>query len=129
MSTTDSTLRYRHNAATTVAAVIVMISGLSLATWAPYLLPLLVIPLLAAIWSWRAGTDVSRDAVTVRAAVGSRRVPWADITGFSTDAKGHVLAQLGSGSALALTAVPAADLPRIIAASGRQLLTEDRPGR
>jgi hypothetical protein len=42
-------LRFRYNSAITVAAVIVMISGLSLAGWAPYLLPVLVLPLAVAV--------------------------------------------------------------------------------
>ena len=54
---------------------------MTLGTWAPYLLPLLVIPLLVAVWGWRAGTDVGADGLTVRAALGNRRMPWSEVTG------------------------------------------------
>src|SRR5262245_56068778 len=70
------TVRFRRSSAVTVAAVIAMIAGLSLATWAPaYWLVLLVIPLAVAVWSWRSGTDVNRDGLTVKAALGRRRIP------------------------------------------------------
>jgi hypothetical protein len=113
------TVRFRHSSAIGVAAVIMMIAGLSLATWAPYLLPVLVIPLAIAVWAWRAGTDVDADGLTVRAALASRRVPWPDVTGLVTDAHGGVSAQLASGNSLPLPAVSANDLPRLLTAAGR----------
>jgi hypothetical protein len=120
-------LRFRYNSAITVAAVIVMISGLSLAGWAPYLLPVLVLPLAVAVWSWRAGTDADQRGLTVRAALFSRRLPWPSISGLVTDERGHVSAQLTSGRAVPLPAVGRADLPRLVAASGQQLVTEESP--
>jgi hypothetical protein len=113
--------RFRYSSAITVAAVIVMISGLSLATWAPYFLPVLVVPLAVAIWSWRAGTDADTDGLTVRAALGSRRLPRPSVSGLVTDARGHVSAQLTSGKSVALPAVTSADLTRLVAASGQTL--------
>jgi hypothetical protein len=118
-------LRFRHNSAVTVAAVLAVIGGLSLAKWAVYLLPLLLVPLAIAVWGWRSGTDVDANGVTVRAALGQRRVPWAEIAEFTADGRGRVTARLTSGRALRLVAVPASALPRIVAASGQDLLTSD----
>jgi hypothetical protein len=116
--------RFRYSSAISVAAVIVMISGISLATWAPYLLPLLIVPFAVAVWGWRAGTDADRQGLTVRGALGSRRLPWPSITGLVTDARGGVSAQLTSGTAVKLTAVTPADLTRLVAASGQDLVTD-----
>ncbi len=117
-----SKIRFRHSSAVTVAAIIVMISGVSLATWAPYLLPLLVIPLAVAVWNWRAGTDADADGLTVRAALASRRLPWAQVSGLVADEQGRVSAQLTSGNSVRLTAVTVRDLPRLAAASGADLV-------
>src|SRR5258705_13340762 len=73
---TKAAVRFRHNTALTVAAVVVMITLISVLTWAPYLLVLEVVPLAVAIWSWRAGTDVSPGGLTVRALLGRRSIPW-----------------------------------------------------
>lgn len=107
-------LKYRHSSAITVAAIIMMIAGLSLGSWQPALLVLLVIPLAVAIWSWRAGTDVTAEAVTVRAALGQRRVPWAEIAALRPDEQGKVEAVLNSGNRITLTAVPLRDLPNLV---------------
>jgi hypothetical protein len=119
------TVQFRRSPATTIAAIIVALGGLSLFTWAPpYLLIVLVIPLAVALWSWRAGTDVDADGVTVRAALGRRRIPWSDVTGLVTDGRGQVSAHLTSGRAITLPAVTAADVPRLVAASGQELRSD-----
>jgi len=110
----------------TVAAVLALIAGISLATWAVYLLPLLLVPLLVAVWGWRAGTDVDADGITVRAALGRRRVPWSEVRELFRDGRGRVGARLASGRTLTLTAVPAAELPAVVAASGTALVRDDR---
>lgn len=116
-------LRFRRSSAITVAAVILMISGLSLASWAPaYVLLVLLLPLAVAIWSWRSGTDADATGLRVRAALGTRRVAWTEVSDLRVDANGHVLAALTSGRALELTAVRPADLPALVAASGKELV-------
>jgi Bacterial PH domain len=104
-----------------MAAVVFMIAGLSVARWAPYLLILLVIPAAVAVWSWRSGTDANREGLTVRALLGSRRIPWSDVAGLVTDERDHVSAQLTSGRAVALPAVGRADLPRVVEAAGEEI--------
>ena len=104
-----------------MAAIIALISGVTLGTWAPYLLPLLVIPLLIAVWGWRSGTDVDADGLTVRAAVGRRRIAWSEVTGILLDSDGRPAARLRSGRFVTLPAVTPADVPRLVAASGHEL--------
>ena len=90
-----------------------MIALISVATWQRYLLVLELIPLGVAIWSWRAGTDISATGITVRAALGRRKLPWSEIT--EIRATEPVQAVLASGAAVTLTAVPARDLPKLAA--------------
>jgi Bacterial PH domain len=113
-------VQFRRSSALTVAAVIVAIAGLSLLTWAPYLVILLVIPLGVAVWSWRSGTDADESGLTVRAALGHRRIPWSDVAGVVTEGD-QVSAQLTSGRSITLPAVGATDVPRLVAASGQDL--------
>jgi hypothetical protein len=118
VTTTPTVLRYRYNAALAVAAVITLIAASSLASWALWLLPLLLVPLVVAVWAWRAGTDVDNQGFTVRAALGSRRVAWSDVVELSSDRRGRVTARLASGGWLTLTAVPATELARLTATAG-----------
>jgi len=118
--------RFRYSSAISVAALIMVIAGLSLATWAPYLLPLLVIPALIGIWYWRVGTDADTDGLTVHAVFGRRRIPWAEVTGLAGDARGRVSVQLTSGGSLVLPAVSAKDLSRLVTASGQELVNDPR---
>lgn len=107
-------MRFRRSSAATVAAIIVMIAGISVASWQPYLLILEVFPLAVAIWTWRAGTDVDPQGITVRAAIGRRNIPWAEIAELRPTAGNKVEAVLTSGGRIALTAVPADRLPAIV---------------
>ncbi len=111
-------VQFRRSSAITVAALIAAIAGLSVFTWAPPLAVLLLIPLALALWSWRSGTDADEAGLTVRAAVGRRRIPWGDVAGLVTERRDRVSAQLTSGRAITLPAVAAADIPRLVAASG-----------
>jgi len=124
VSNTAPKVRFRQHSAITVAAVIAAISGISLANWAPYLLPVLIVPLAVAAWSWRSGTDADADGLTVRAVVGARRIPWTDVVEIGRDPRGRTLARLTSGAVVALPAVTAHDLPQLVAASGQDLVTE-----
>jgi Bacterial PH domain len=123
---TQTALRFRHNTALTVAAVVVMLTLISVLTWAPYLLVLEVVPFAVAIWSWRAGTDVDQTGLTVRALLGQRRIPWRDVSALFTDGRGRVSAQLSSGRAVALPAVGRADLPRLTAVATGEPVSDPR---
>jgi len=112
-------LRVRRSGAILVAALIAFVGTVPLAgaRWA--LTPILLVPLLAGIWAWRAGTDVYRDRLTVRALFGSTTVPWDRITELAPDRQEHVSALLDNGNVIALTGVTAGNLPVVLRAAGR----------
>ncbi len=114
-------VKFRYNAALTVAAVIAAIGAVPLAATRWYLVPLLVVPVVVAVWAWRAGTDAGPDGLRVRALFGSRLVPWSRVETLVVDERRRVHAQTGSGGAIRLPAVAPADLPRLVAASGEEL--------
>jgi hypothetical protein len=114
-------LRIRRSGALVVAALIAFVSAVPLAgaRWA--LTPILLIPLLALIWAWRAGTDVYPDALRVRALFGSTTVPWSRVTELAPDPQGRVSALLDNGNVIRLTAVTTANLPAVIAVSEQKI--------
>jgi hypothetical protein len=122
MSSTD-TVHFRYNQAIWVAAAIAFIGALPLASAAWYFTPVLLIPLLIGVWAWRAGTDADRAGVKIRALFGQRLIPWDEVVEVSIDERRRVIASLTGGRIVPLPAVPAIDLPRLVAASGQQLLS------
>jgi hypothetical protein len=107
-------VRFRHNLAVPVAGFVGIIAAIPLAGARWYLLPLLLVPFTIMVWGWRSGVDVDRDGLTVRALLGSRRLSWAQITGFTTQGR-RVYALLDS-QAVALPAVTTGDVKRLIEA-------------
>jgi hypothetical protein len=126
VSRTD-TLRFRHSQAILVAAVVAFIGALPIADARWYLLPVLLVPLVVAVWAWRAGTDADPREVRVRALFGQRRLPWARIAELAADPKGRAVARLDDGERVALPAVRGADLPRLVAVTNQALPAA--PGR
>src|SRR5262245_53342305 len=122
------TASFRRNTAIMMAAILAVFAGASLGSWAPALLPVLVVPALIGVWGWRSGTDAGPDGLTIRAALGSRRIPWSDVSDLVPEPNGRVSAHLVSGAVLELPAVAASDLPALVAASGSAIATPpDRP--
>lgn len=115
------TVRYRPHQAIMLAAVIAFVGSLPLASVRWYLLPILLLPLAIAIWAVRAGTDVDSTGIQVRAMIGQRRIPWSRIAELGSDQRGRAVARLTDGARVALPAVRAGDLPRLIEASGQPL--------
>jgi hypothetical protein len=117
-------LRVRKSGALLVAALIAFIGTVPLAgaRWA--LTPLLLIPLAAGVWVWRAGTDVYPDRLRVRALFGSTTIPWSRVTELAPDHRGQVSALLDNGNVIRLTGVTAANLPAVLAAGGQELSAE-----
>ncbi|MFY1668977.1 PH domain-containing protein [Plantactinospora sp. WMMB334] len=130
MGTTD-TLRFRHNQAIWVAAVLAFLGALPLATSRWFLLPLLLVPVAVGVWAWRAGTDADPAGVRVRALLGQRRIAWSEIVELASDPRGQAVVRLRDGRTTTLPAVRAADLPDLVAASGQPLAgtaeTRERP--
>jgi Bacterial PH domain len=119
VSSTDR-VRFRYHGALIVAGIIAFIGALPLATAAWYLTPVLLIPLAVTVWAWRAGTDADPAGLRVRALLGERRVPWAEVAELGADPKGRAVVLLRDGRSLPLPAVRAADLPRLTGVSTRQ---------
>jgi hypothetical protein len=132
------TLRFRHSGALLAAAVMGVVCALpvvfgpdlytqrspdgpagSTVRW--FLMPILLIPIVLAVWAWRTGTDADRDGVRVRALLGQRQIRWPQISELAADPRGRAVALLTDGRTVALPAVNRADLPRLVAASGQQL--------
>ncbi|HSV66303.1 MAG TPA: PH domain-containing protein [Mycobacteriales bacterium] len=108
-------------------ALLASLFGLSFATplalASPWLVWVYLAPMLVTIWVVRAGVDVDTDGMTVRALVGSRRVPWSQVAGLEVDSAGRVRLVLAGegGRAIRLPTARARHLPVIAAASGGHL--------
>ncbi|MFC0028501.1 PH domain-containing protein [Micromonospora chaiyaphumensis] len=120
MSRAD-TVRFRHSQAILVAAIVAFLGALPLATARWWLLWVLLIPLAIGLWAWRAGTDADARELRLRALLGQRRVPWARVAELAADPRGRAVARLDDGETLVLPAVRAADLPRLVSATGQEL--------
>ena len=114
-------LRIRKSGALLVAAGIAFVGAVPLAGTRWALTPILLIPVAAFIWAWRAGTDVHRDELRVRAMIGSTGVPWERITELAPDRRGQMSALLDNGNVIRLTGVDRDNLPLVLAASGHPL--------
>jgi hypothetical protein len=121
MAKARATARFRRNTAIMMAAILAVFAGASLGSWAPALLPVLVVPVLIAVWGWRSGTDAGPEGLTIRATIGSRRIPWSDVSDLVKEPDGRVSAHLHSGAAIALPAVGPGDIPALVAAAGSSI--------
>jgi hypothetical protein len=117
-----SSIRFRHNVGVAIAGLVAFFGAIPVATVRWYLAPILLVPLAVMIWGWRAGTDADAEGVSVRALLGSRRLPWSRITGLVPDGR-RVVATLDGGGSVRLPAVTPADLPRLVAATGQELVS------
>ncbi|SCE66597.1 PH domain-containing protein [Micromonospora mirobrigensis] len=120
MSRVD-TLRFRHNQAILVAAIVAFIGALPLATARSYLLPVLLVPVAVAVWAWRAGTDADPRELRLRALTGQRRIAWERVAELAADPRGRAVVRLDDGERLVLPAVRGSDLPRLVAVTGQPL--------
>jgi hypothetical protein len=112
-------LRVRRSGAVVVAALIAFVGAVPLAGVSWQLSFILLVPLLAGIWAWRAGTDVYPDRLKIRALVGSTTVPWDRINELAPDRNEQVTALLDNGNAIRLTGVTRGNLPVVLKAAGR----------
>jgi hypothetical protein len=113
-------IKFRYNAALAVAGVIATLGGVPLLGASPFFAFVLLIPISVAVWGWRAGTDADERGVVVRALFGKRLIPWTQIEELVPDGR-KVQARLANGRVITLPAVMAADLPRLVQASGNEL--------
>jgi hypothetical protein len=123
----SAAVRFRHNVAVPLAGFVGIVALLPLAGNVWFLSPLLLLPAAVMVWGWRTGVDADSDGLTVRALLGSRRLPWHEVTGFTTQGR-LVYATLDGDRAVRLPAVTVADVPTLIEASGQQLDRDDHGG-
>lgn len=130
--------RFRYNVSVAIAGLIALIGAVPLATagfvdrpdgpsWYAYpLLLVLLIPLAAMVWGWRAGTDANATELRVRRfGLGTRPIAWTEVVGIVPQNR-RVYAILTDDRAVPLPGVARADIPRLIAASGQEINTNDR---
>jgi hypothetical protein len=120
-------LRVRKSGALLVAALIALVGTVPLASVRWALTPVLLIPLAAVLWAWRAGTDVFPDRLKVRALFGSTEIPWSRVAELAPDARGRVAALLDNGNVIRLTGVTRANLPAVLAAGGQEIDSPSPP--
>lgn len=119
-----TTIRFRHTGALWVAAMLTFVGGVPLALSEWWLTPVLLIPVAIAVWAWRSGVDAGGEGLRVRGLIGSRKVAWSEIEAFGV-ARRQAFAILTQGVRVPLPAVRREDLPRLISASGSELVPED----
>ncbi len=111
-------LRLRTNRTALLAVLFLLLGVTPLAFVRSWLLVLYLLPVLAALWIWRVGTDVDAGGATVHALLGTRQVAWNDVRGLSLDGTRRVRLVLQDGELLRMPLVRARDLPGVAAASG-----------
>ena len=109
----DGRMRFRHGPAERAAAVVWLAGCSALATARWWLLPVLLLPLVALVATFRRGTDVDEGGLTVRALLASRRLPWSEVSELRAAGARRVVAVRTDGQALGLPAVRPADLARL----------------
>jgi hypothetical protein len=130
-------VRFRYNASIAIAGLVGFLGAVPLATagfvdrtnghaWYTYpLLLILLIPIAVGVWGWRAGTDATADGLWVRPyGLAARPIAWSEIVGIIPQ-KRRIYAILTDDRAIPLPAVTRQDLPRLIAASGQEIGTDE----
>jgi hypothetical protein len=88
---------------------------------APYLWLIYLVPLAIIVWTLWMRTTADAEALTVRGVLGTRRVPWSEISSLRLAHHARVRAVLTDGSELPLPTVHVRDLPQLAAVSGGRL--------
>ena len=99
-----------------VAVFAVLLLPLSAAT--PWLLLVLVVPVVLAAGVVRSGVDVGEAGVTVRSLAGERTVPWGEVAGLRVGRRAELWLVTTAGTEVRLPALRARDLPVLSTASG-----------
>jgi hypothetical protein len=100
---------------TVLAVVVIMAVGaLPLAASSPYLLPVLVVPVLAGLWVWRARVVATPSGFEVCNGLGVRRFAWDDVATFQIPTHGPIRMKPTKGRSVVLTALPKLELSRFL---------------
>lgn len=110
---------FRISPLTVLAALVFAVGATPFAFGAPLFWLVYLVPLGVVWWALRVRTVVDADGVTVRRALGQRRVPWSEISSLRVGSR--VSAVLVDGTELPLPAVHVRHLSQLAAASGGRL--------
>ena len=127
--TGPAAVRIRTPRTTLVAVAVLAVCVLPLASAAPWLAVLWLLPVAALAWVLRAGVDVDPDGLTVRAVLGRRRLPWSELAGLQVTGRGRLAAVLRGGGSVRLPVLRARHLPLVAAASGGRLPSAEPPAQ
>ncbi|MFL6127778.1 MAG: PH domain-containing protein [Mycobacteriales bacterium] len=126
-SPSGAVLRVRTPRTALVAVLVLAICVLPLASSAPWLAVLWLVPVALAAWVLRAGVDVDPSGLTVRALLGTRRLPWAEVAGLRVGRRGLLAAVLRGGGTVRLPVLRPRHLPLVAAASAGRLPDPEQP--
>jgi hypothetical protein len=121
MDAVTSPARLRMSRTSLVPVVLLFVCVIPLATAALWTLVFLVVPLAAALWALRTGVDIDDAGVTVRGAIGSRRVPWTRLAGIRIGARRGLWLVTTEGTEIRLPVLRVGDLPRLATLSGGRI--------
>jgi len=115
------TVTFRFPLTGLIGAVALTVGATPLATAAPGLLALYLLPLGVVVWLLRTRTVVGVHSLVVHRLLRTRRVPWSEVEGLRLEERSWVRAVLGSGEEVVLPAVRARHLPLLAAVSNGRI--------
>jgi hypothetical protein len=124
----DSPARLRMSRTALIPVGLLALCLVPLAFVAPWTPVLLLVPLALTVWVLRVGVDIADDGLTVRSAVGRRRVPWTDVAGIRVAPRGDLWLVTTHGTEVRVPVMRARDLPQLAALSGGRLDVPPPPG-
>jgi len=87
----------------------------------PWLLVVLVVPLVLALGVLRTGVDVDDRGLTARSLVGERTVPWEQVAGLRVGGRAELWLVTTAGTEVRLPTLRARDLPVLSRLSGGRI--------
>lgn len=100
-----------------VPVLVLAVCTLPVATAAWWGAPLLLVPLLVAVWVLRVGVDIGPAGITPRTLLPGATVPWDDVAGLRVGEDQELWLVRRTGTEVRLPVVRARDLPRLAAVS------------
>jgi hypothetical protein len=104
-----------------LVALVAAVCMTPVAVTVPGMLVLYLLPVGATYLVLRTRTTVTSDALVIRSALRTTRVPWPEVTALRLGTRSRLSAVLSSGAELPLPAVRVRDLPLLALVSGGRL--------
>jgi Bacterial PH domain len=121
MASVTPPARLRMSRTSLIPVVLLFVCVIPLATARLWTLVFLLVPLVVAVWALRTGVDIDDAGVTVRGAIGSRRVPWSQLAGIRIGERRGLWLVTTEGTEVRLPVLRVGDLPRLAALSGGRI--------